>query len=293
MKPELRTVDLVTPEGVVLQFEIATLAERMFAFFLDLFIIMFSTSVIVIVGLLLTCMTGLGEPLAIALLGLFLIRYGYYAFFEIHWQGATPAKRFFKIKVVSRDGMGLTVDAVIARNLMRDVELFLPVLVLIAPQFMLGSAPWWMVFPAAGWAVVIGALPAITRERTRAGDLVGGTVVVRVGQAKLVADEAARASVPSGALPADTLTFTPEQLSVYGEHELETLAHLIRQADVGKANLRDLQIVAGTIAQKIDYRGPEPVHDPARFLRAFYKRQRTVLEKQLLFGKRKASKHDQ
>ncbi len=91
----------------------------------------------------------------------------------------------------------------------------------------------------------------------------------------------------------DAWTFSRQQLSFYGEHELETLAALLRDAQAGKARPQDLQVVAHTIAKKIGFRGSAPHEDPRRFLRAFYEQQRAHLERQLLFGKRKASKLDE
>lgn len=98
-------------------------------------------------------------------------------------------------------------------------------------------------------------------------------------------DEAARPSW-------QPIEFTPAQLRVYGEYELETLAGLLRDADAGKATGADLRAIAHTIAHKIGYRGPEPNREPHRFLQAFYKRQRAELEKRLLYGKRVESKLD-
>ena len=59
-------------------------------------------------------------------------------------------------------------------------------------------------------------MPLYTKERTRAGDLVGGTVVVKIPRAVRLRDETRTAS--------SALAFTRDQLAVYGEHELETLA---------------------------------------------------------------------
>ncbi len=47
-----------------------------------------------------------------------------------------------------------------------------------------------------------------------------------------------------------------------------------------------------TVARKIQFEGPLPQTDPRRFLRTFYKQQRSHLEKKLLFGERKADKFD-
>ncbi|MCA9613455.1 MAG: hypothetical protein KC586_11935, partial [Myxococcales bacterium] len=146
--------------------------------------------------------------------------------------------------------------------------------------------------PTSLWLAVMLFLPFVAKERTRVGDLVGGTFVVRIPEAELVHDEAARTSLVPGAPPSDAITFTHAQLDHYGEKELETLADLMRKHQSGHATDDDLRVVARAIAQKIGFGGPTPTQDAARFLRSFYKQQRAYLEKKLLFGKRKASKFD-
>jgi len=279
-----RPLSLVTPEGVPLELELATLSERFMAFFLDLALLTFGLVVLGVVAVLL----GLALPdlWAVSLLGLFAIRHGYFLFFELRWRGTTPGKRALRLHVLSRDGGGLGVDAVFARNLLRDVELFLPLAALALPERLVGPSPAWLWLPAVGWVAVVSLLPVVSRERTRAGDLVAGTVVVRVPRAALLADEAARTA------PAP-LEFTPAQLSVYGERELEALAGVLRRADEGQATVQDLHVIAATIARKVGFEGEEPNLDPASFLRTFYRAQRARLEERLLFGKRKASKLDE
>ncbi len=285
-------LDVVGPEGVPLRFPAATISERAMAFGLDVAILLLSLSVVGILLLFAGAASGLASLVGIGLVAAFVIQHGYFVFFEIRWQGATPGKRLLKLKVVARDGTGLRPDAVLARNLMRDVELFLPLATIAAPEQVVGDAPWWMLAPTSLWLAVMLFLPVFAKERTRVGDLVGGTLVVRVPEAELARDEAARTSLVPDASPTDVLTFSHAQLEHYGERELETLADLMRKHDQGKASLQDLQVVARTIAQKIGFRGPSPSEDSARFLRSFYKQQRGHLEKKLLFGKRKASKYD-
>lgn len=282
----VRAIDVVSPEGVGLQLELAGVLERAFALFIDIIIIALVTAAFVPATLVGTGFGVVVEGWAIVLLGVFVIRHGYFAFFEIYLNGATPGKLLMSVRVIARDGGSLSTSAVLARNLLRDVELFLPVVIVLAPEQLVGESPAWLWIPASGWVVILAFLPLISRERTRAGDLVGGTVVIRIPKAVLLEDEASRVS-------RQPMAFTPEQLSVYGEHELETLATVLRKADAGKANDDDLRVISMTIARKVGYDGPEPYHEPARFLRSFYKRQRASLEKKLLLGKRKASKLDE
>lgn len=280
--------ELESPEGVVLRFPLAELVARGVAFGADIALILGLTIIVAVVSSWVASLTGLVEPVALMLVGLFFIRHFYFTFFEVLWHGATPGKRLLGLRVISRDGSGLTVDAVVTRNLLRDVELFVPLTIAAVPEQLFGEAPGWLWIPAALWVLVVSLLPVLTRERTRAGDLAGGTVVIRVPRAELLADGAARASLA----PSGSIELTAAQLSVYGEKELEVLADLIRSIDLGRASMDDQARIARTIATKIGYDGPEPRTEPTRFLTTFYKLQRAALEKRLLFGKRKASKHD-
>lgn len=278
-------IEVIGPEGVPLRFPAALVAERAFAFGVDMALIMLALLVITLVSIYAVGFTGMSEPIILLFVGLFVLRYGYFTFFEIYWQGSTPGKRLLNIKVISRDGGGLSTEAVVARNLMRDVELFIPLVALLAPAALFGELPWWLALCMSAWLVLMLALPFFGRERARVGDLVGGTLVIRVPRARLIAD-AARSSL----MPSTPLHFDEAQLKIYGEAELETLAKLLRDFDDGVVTLHDLAVVAQTIARKIRFASMPA--DPASFLRAFYKSQRAALEKRLLFGKRKASKFD-
>ncbi|MEO0322546.1 MAG: RDD family protein [Myxococcota bacterium] len=277
-------LEIVGPEGVPLRFPAASLAERAAAFFFDLFVIGCGMGLLL---LLLVAAAGIGAGFPLFLIGFFVLRHFYFALFELLWRGATPGKRLLRLRVISRDGLGLTPEAVFARNLVRDVELFVPLVVLSAPEQVLGPAPAWLRALMGLWALMMAVMPLLTREGTRVGDLVGGTRVVRVPSASLVADAADRSSL---APPMAASAFTGAQLAHYGERELETLADLLRRFEEGRAERSDLHLVATTIARKIGYPGDGPATDPPRFLRSFYRHQRAALERQLLFGKRKESK---
>lgn len=281
-----RTIELIGPEGVPLHFELGSALERVLAFSLDAMLILLSTLLLLLpaifAGQLAVDAFGI-----VALLGFFVIRYFYFFFFEGLWRGATPGKRALDLRVIARDGGALDLDAIFARNLTRDVELFLPLLVWIVPSTLVGPSPAWLWIPATAWVFVISLLPVITRERVRVGDLVGGTRVVRVPTRTLLGDEARYTATTRG-----TLVFSPDHLRVYGEHELETLATLLRTLDKHEVDDAELRLVAETIARRTGFSGPEPTRHPALFLRTFYVQQRAALERRLVFGERKADKHD-
>lgn len=276
-------VSIVGPEGTPLSFPLADGVGRLAAFVVDLSILGVTLSV-ALCGLAMWLTLGSSLVIAIGIVLLFAIRNGYFLFFESLWQGATPGKRALGLRVVSRDGGRLRLEAVVARNLMRDLELFVPLVIVVAPEAVIGTAPTWLRWLSALWVFLIGSMPLYTKERTRAGDLVGGTVVVKIPRAVRLRDETRTAS--------SVLAFTRDQLAVYGEHELETLAELLRAAETGRATPDDLRLVARTIKQRIGFDGTEPERAPLSFLREFYRSQRSELENKLVLGKRKASKHD-
>ncbi|MGB0679412.1 MAG: RDD family protein [Polyangiales bacterium] len=283
-----RKLQLTTPEGVRLPLVLATLSERAFALCID-FGILFGSIIALLVGVLFALP---GEHiatdtknllLAFTLLALFFLRYGYFAFFEARFQGVTPGKRLLGLRVVSRDGGGLSLEAVVARNILRDFEIFLPLALLFADETPFGPSPTWLRWLSGGWTLVMVGLPWLHPERLRTGDLLAGTAVVRTPSAPLLADQAARRSLTAW-------HFRPEQLAIYGEHELETLARVLRRAEEEDAGNLDLHAIASTIAGKIGHPPADVTRDPLRFLRAFYRAQRAALEKHALFGRRKADK---
>lgn len=279
-----RLREVVTPEGVPVRFAVALAGDRLGAFLLDLLAVL--GIVVALVGPLL--LLGLGRRVegdlivAIAILAVFLVRTFYFAFFELAWQGQTPGKRRLRIRAVEARGGPLTAEAIIARNLTRELELFLPLAAIFAPEALFPGAPGWSRLAATAWMLGLGFLPLLNRDRLRMGDLVAGTVVVRTPDAVLLEDLAA-------ARAREALGFTDEQLDVYGVYELQVLEDVLRRR--GQAGHDDaIRTVAAKVREKIRWTG-EPVPDE-RFLDAFYTALRARLERRLLFGKRRADKHD-
>ncbi|NOY92058.1 MAG: RDD family protein [Deltaproteobacteria bacterium] len=289
---ELDALEIIGPEGVPLRFPRAPIVDRAMAFSIDLCLLFLLASISAAILVLAGLGSGLLSVAGLGLIFFFVVRHGYFLFFETHWQGATPGKRLLGLKVISRDGGGLSLDAIIARNLMRDMELFIPLVALGNPAQFFGRAPAWLLLPASLWLLVMMLMPILSRERTRLGDLVGGTLVVRVPKAPLLVDEAGRDSLIPAAPGHAAPEFESPQLEIYGEHELETLAELLRKAEQGNASREDLTLVALAIARKVGFFGDAPTREPARFLRRFYRAQRAHLEGKLLMGKRKGSKFD-
>lgn len=288
---------LTTPEGIALPFTVATRSARFAALVIDYLILALTTFGFT---LLLAWMvgglaglsagqgrSGAGEFLAVVwMLFWFLAWNGYFIAFELSPRGATPGKRIARIRVAARPAEGsggdrLTAEAVIARNLLRDIELFMPVVfVMIAPTGEAGSAG------VAGmlWLLVFALFPFFNRDSLRAGDLVAGTWVVEAPRTKLPetlsTEGAARGT--SGVTGA-TYRFGEAELAIYGEYELQTLERVLRE-DRAEA----IEAVHQAICTKI---GWDPgAGDERAFLEAYYAQLRARLEGGMRFGKRKADK---
>ncbi len=286
-----RRRELVTPEGVPLTFVVATRAARFGAFLLDYLILMVGTIAVTLglVGLVggLGAMdrveeTGAGEFLAVAwTLFWFLAWNGYFMAFELGPRGATPGKRIAGIRVAARGEMRLTAEAVIARNLLRDIELFMPlILLMIAPTGETGSAG----LAGALWFLVFMLFPFFNRDALRAGDVVAGTWVVEAPKVRLP-DTLSTEGGARGAsgLTGATYRFGAPELAVYGEHELQTLERVLRE-DRPEA----LAAVHEAICRKIGWN--PGAGDERAFLEAYYAQLRARLEGGMRFGKRKADK---
>ena len=153
-------------------------SERFTAFALDWVI---WTLLLLAIYLPLMLVVGLSNftliAISIALFIGFLVRNIYFVYFEIAWRGATPGKRIVGIRVIDRAGGPLLPSAVIARNLTREVEIFMPLGILMSGAKSGGTVDL-MQLSIGVWLVFFAALPLINRDRMRGGDLIAGTMVI-------------------------------------------------------------------------------------------------------------------
>lgn len=275
--------EIVTPEGVPLRLRLAERGERFAAVLIDLTIIVTVLVTAAIAAIMILPGAVYGWGVALGLLFSFVLRSFYFIFFELRWQGATPGKRALGLRVIDRAGGRLKPEAVFARNLMREVELFLPISLLFSNVGTGDSALAGLLTMA--WIGALIALPFFNRDRLRAGDIIAGTWVVEMPKNTLLPDMAARRDNAQ-----DAVRFTDAQLSVYGIFELQTLENVLRRSDPNAQQTR--KSVADRIKAKIDWQTPQqPVADD-RFLETFYAALRGHLERRALFGKRRKDKHD-
>ena len=283
---------VLTPEGLSLPFVVAPAGDRAGAFLFDLLVIVGGTVLVWLLAALGSALGMVGLGVSFAILAVFLLWNFYFIYFEVHRGGTTFGKRKTGLRVISRDGGPLTAEAVFARNLMRNLEFFLPAVALLAPDDALPEAPGWGRLLSVVWLLVFALMPLFNRDRLRCGDMVAGTLVVKAPAAVLLSDLADREARPAVSAPAadEEFPFTREQLDIYGVHELQVLEDLLRRDNEGVLDGRILDEVAGKIKLKIGWPRERWEVPPRRFLDAFYRAQRGLLEQKMLFGQRRERK---
>ncbi|MFN3944913.1 MAG: RDD family protein [Allosphingosinicella sp.] len=272
---------LVTPEGIDLSLSLAGVGQRFGAFLID-FVMMAVVLVLLSIAAIFVLAGGGGEiAIALWLIGFFLLRNFYFILSEIGPRAATIGKRVFGLRVVARNGARLTADAVIARNLMREIEFYLPLTFWAMGQGD-GGSDWLISLLGLLWAGLFLFFPLFNRDRLRVGDLLAGTWIIHAPKRKLGLD---LIGADAAASPfRQDYRFTDAQLDVYGVFEIQTLEKVLRDD-----NADTISTVAATIRGKIDcgYYG-----DDRAFLSAYYEAARARMERGLLFGRRREHKHD-
>ena len=163
-------VHISTPDHVSLEFELAGPGSRFSAYAIDF---LFNILLIVVIALAvyasgavvtLRSLDGRGEGqfgwsaswiLALLVLIIFLINWGYYVFFEGLGKGSTPGKKRMGIRVIRQDGLPIGLREAALRNLVRAADMLPP------PSYILG-----------------GLVMHFDPQGRRLGDMVAGTYVV-------------------------------------------------------------------------------------------------------------------
>jgi uncharacterized RDD family membrane protein YckC len=272
---------IITPEGVPVTVELADYGERLIALTIDLFFWLLLTLAIFIPIVLAIGTRGGLIAISIALCIGFLVRNLYFVFFELAWRGSTPGKRLVGLRVIDRSGGPLLPSAVVARNLTREIEMFIPLGVLLTWGSAADGSVDWESLAIAVWLLFFTALPFINRDRMRGGDLIAGTMVIALPKRVLLSDLVERAV---------KFSFTEQQLRAYGAFELQVLEELLRHPDTLDSVLV-LNEVCNKIRHKIGWAAPVAPADVVPFLREFYTAERAFLEREQLYGKARPDKH--
>jgi uncharacterized RDD family membrane protein YckC len=162
----LDRLDIDTPEQISLEFPLAGIGSRFLALTIDSLIQIGVVIVLIIAGWVIsmsyTEISGAADRFFSQTVGAivtivvpFCLYWGYFAFFEILWQGRTPGKRVAGIRVIHQTGRPMTAIECIGRNLMRVLDMQPGVIYAVGLICMLCN-----------------------RQNRRVGDYVAGTIVV-------------------------------------------------------------------------------------------------------------------
>ncbi len=283
--------EIVTPEGVPLRFVLARGGDRATAFAMDLFLQAF---LLTLTGWGLQMATGGGEGWLTALMVVlsFLFTTFYFAVLEVRWQGQTWGKRMVGIRVIDARGGQLETRAVLARNLMRELELWTPVRFIVAHKTLWPDAPGWAVFVAGAWTFIVLLFPLFNKDTLRIGDVIAGTRVVVQPKYVLLPDLVAEAFGTRSQPPRlkTSHAFTDVQLGHYGIYELQVLENVLRGDPSSAHHYNAMTTVSEKVRIKIGFTA-NVVGGEEQFLKDFYAAQRAFLEHKLLLGQRREDKY--
>ncbi len=291
---------MVTPEGIALPVVLASRGARFGALMIDLILIGLAMILATVaIGLLAGGTAKLGFEADQAkgaarhaldflfilwVAAIFLFRNAYFLFFELGPRGATPGKRMVGIRIAARDGGRLSAEMVIARNLLRDIELFLPAVLLVGASAE-GTDMGPVMLGATAWFLVFALFPFFNRDRLRGGDLIAGSWVLEAPKRKLeAAMSLGHAARGTSAATGTSYRFGEAELAIYGEFELQTLERVLREN-----RPEALSAVSEAICRKIGWN--PGAGDERAFLQAYYAQLRARLEGGMRMGKRKADKY--
>lgn len=243
------TLIIETPERVPLHFALASIGNRFIACAIDHAIQLLTIILMVIAFTLLANFSNVSDQvsnapkwvIAIAIVVVFLIVSGYFAFFEWIWNGQTPGKRWLKLRVIREDGRPVTFWEASVRNLLRSFDMM----------------------PAPFYSIGLISVFVSSRDQ-RVGDMVAGTVVVREREAEAPAFAQVFATPVSD--PALRRSFKPVEftaaLNSLTESEIEVVeAFLRRRWDLSEI---PRQWMAWRVALPIMYK-LRPVYDTEAF----------------------------
>jgi len=231
-------LEVETPENVVLDYEIAGIGSRTLAALADWLIL-------AVLGGALSIASGVWRDaapwlVAVLVLILYSVVWGYFTCFEGLRRGQTPGKRWLGIRVIRDTGHAVSFSDAAARNLLLPVDLFL----LVGVFFI-----------------------AIHPRAKRIGDLVAGTVVVRDHPVEVRASTTAPGRAKTG-LPDATGAAPLSGSPLLADDEFRLLREFSqRAASLPPAVQRRL---AGNLAARFGERFPERPPDNGAFLEGLY-----------------------
>lgn len=266
------------PESVPITFRLSSLGARIGAQSLDLMITYGGVLVLIFLLAWLGVFSWNGLITFYALITFFM-RVPYYVLSELVWNGRTLGKRITGVRVISLDGRSLTPHQIVARNVMKEVEVFLPMATLSGAAEM----GWVMGLTLSAWMIGTLLVPVFSKLNQRLGDMVAGTVVVDNPKLQLLPDLSAQTALRG-------YEFRAEHLGIYGRYELQTLEAILRDPPKSPEMRQRVSEVAQMIRRRIGYDEEVSTAREWDFLLEFYRQQREFLESRNLFGDTRENK---
>lgn len=239
--PWVDKLTIETPEQTSLEYPLAGVGSRFLAVALDTLIqwgagLVLFTVFIIVLPLGKFWEGTINWAVAVLILGMFLLMFGYFAIFEAIWNGQTPGKRLTRLRVIQDSGRPITVYQAILRNLLRIAD-YLPGMYL---------------------AGIISIL--VSKQNKRLGDFVAGTVVVH--------EKPFEQSQMTWETPqAETTSASQFNVSRLTTEELRLIESFLQRRDYLSAEVRGTlaRQIAARIAEKLAL-APEERPAPEAFL---------------------------
>jgi len=230
-----------TPENIFFGYEVAGLGSRFLASLLDS-LIQAALYLALVIGISAIGASNLFQDLpaefenwlvALILLVLFMIQFGYFFFFEIILNGQSPGKRALGLRVVKENGYPLSALDALVRNIVRVIDFF----------------PF-------GYGVGVIVMFA-NRRAKRLGDFAAGTVVVKLRDHIKLSDLAVNsAPVENAAELAGAARLKESDLELIESflqrrlqlHNADALAQTIRQTILTRMDDPETRALADTLS---------------------------------------------
>ncbi|MCX7843190.1 MAG: RDD family protein [Clostridia bacterium] len=154
-----KIIDILTPENVYVEYELAGLGSRFIAFFIDT-LIQLGVIALVAVGIIagridLESFEYFNLWLvAVGILLIFFVFFGYHILFELLLNGQTPGKKAARLRVIKQNGEPVGFWESLLRNILRIAD-FLPSLNLLGAAFILFSKNYKRIGDFAANTVVV------------------------------------------------------------------------------------------------------------------------------------------
>ena len=237
----LDRLDIDTPEQNALELPLAGIGSRFLALTIDSLIQIGVLIVLTIVGAVISMgysqVSGAADHFFSETVGTivmivvpFCLYWGYFAFFEILWQGRTPGKRVAGIRVIHQTGRPMSAIECIGRNLMRAVD----------------------ILPTA-YAVGLICMMC-NKQNRRVGDYVAGTIVVH--------DKAMESVAPTWGEKPTTESLQPELRKLTPDELVLIETYLNRRYDLdATVRLATAQRIVAMITEKLGVTKPPEQRD--------------------------------